>query len=50
MPNLTVSVREATLADTRAQAAAAGISLSAWVDKTLTATMWTARFAHQRPT
>ncbi len=48
MPNLNVSVRDATLTDARAQATAAGVSLSAWVDQTLTSAMWTARFAHQQ--
>lgn len=48
MPNLSVSVREATLQDARTQAEAAGLTLSAWVDKTLTEAIWTARFTRQQ--
>jgi hypothetical protein len=48
MPNLNVSVRAATLEAARVQAAAAGVSLSAWVDKTLTESIWTTRFARQQ--
>ncbi|WP_322768970.1 hypothetical protein [Frankia sp. Cr1] len=48
MPNLNVSVRAATLEEARTQAAAAGLTLSAWVDKTLTEAIWTARFARQQ--
>ncbi len=48
MPNLNVSVRTATLAEARAQAAAAGLTLSAWVDKTLTESIWTTRFVRQQ--
>jgi hypothetical protein len=48
MPNLNVSVRAATLEAAREQAAAAGMTLSAWVDKTLTDSIWTRRFARQQ--
>ncbi|MBL7491320.1 hypothetical protein I6A60_01695 [Frankia sp. AgB1.9] len=48
MPNLSVSVREATLADARARAEAAGVTLSAWVDQTLTDAIWTARWREQQ--
>ncbi len=48
MPNLNVSVRAATLQQARAAATAAGMTLSAWVDRTLTESIWTARFARQR--
>jgi hypothetical protein len=48
MPNLNVSVRAATLDEARAAAVAAGMTLSAWVDQTLTESIWTARFARQQ--
>ncbi|WP_239310179.1 MULTISPECIES: hypothetical protein [unclassified Frankia] len=48
MPNLNVSVRAGTLQHARAAATAAGMTLSAWVDKTLAESIWTARFARQR--
>ncbi len=48
MPNLNVSVRAATLEQARAAAAVAGMTLSAWVDKTLAESIWTARFARQQ--
>jgi hypothetical protein len=48
MPNLNVSVRAATLDEARAAATAAGMTLSAWVDKTLAESIWTARFARQQ--
>ncbi len=48
VPDLNVSVRAATLEQARAAAAAAGMTLSAWVDKTLAESIWTARFARQQ--
>jgi hypothetical protein len=48
MPNLNVSVRAATLEAAREQASAAGMTLSDWVDKTLTDSIWTRRFARQQ--
>ena len=48
MPNLNVSVRSVTLDQAKAAAAAAGLNLSAWVEKTLAAAIWTQRFARQQ--
>lgn len=48
MPNLNVSVRAATLEQVQAEAKAAGMNLSAWVDKTLSTAIWTQRFARQQ--
>ncbi|MCM3921025.1 hypothetical protein ND748_04950 [Frankia sp. AiPs1] len=48
MPSMSVSVRAETLEAARAEAAAAGLTLSAWVDRTLAEAVWTRRFAHQQ--
>ncbi|WP_133150745.1 hypothetical protein [Frankia canadensis] len=48
MPSMSVSVRAETLEAARAEAAAAGLTLSAWVDRTLSEAVWTRRFARQQ--
>ncbi len=48
MPSMSVSVRAETLEAARAEAAAAGLTLSAWVDRTLAEAVWTRRFARQQ--
>ncbi|CAO5151582.1 conserved hypothetical protein [Frankia sp. AiPs1] len=48
MPSMSVSVRAETLEAARAAAAAAGLTLSAWVDRTLSEAVWTRRFARQQ--
>jgi hypothetical protein len=48
VPNLRVFVRATTLDRARREAEAAGLTLSAWVDKTLTESIWTARFARRQ--
>ncbi len=48
MPSMSVSVRAETLEAARAEAAAAGLTLSAWVERTLSEAVWTRRFARQQ--